>query len=126
MTNKKMTKREAYNIILGVLENSNIELKADVIEVVNNELELLARKASAKSKADIAKAEVDKKLADILYNILLEEGVGLTATELLNTRIKDEVDNINVQKITHLLTGLLADNKVHKEVIKRKSYYTAI
>ena len=126
MTNKKMTKKEAYNIILGVLANADIPQKAEVLEVVNNELELLARKATVKSQKDLDKAQKDSELATLLYDILVEEGVAKTATELLSTRIKDVVPNINVQKITHLLTNLLADDKVKKEVIKRKSYYTAI
>ena len=126
MKNTKITKKEAFNVVLEVLGNNEFDKKAEVIEVINNELELLARKASAKTKADIAKAEVDKKLSDVLYAILVEEGIGKTATELLSTRIKNEVENINVQKVTHLLTGLLTDNRVKKEVIKRKSYYSAI
>lgn len=126
MTNKKMTKKEAYNIILEVLANADIPQKAEVVDVVNNELELLARKATVKSQKDLDKAQKDSELATLLYDILVEEGVAKTATELLSTRIKDVVPNINVQKVTHLLTNLLADDKVKKEVIKRKSYYTAI
>lgn len=126
MTNKKMTKKEAYNIILEVLANADIPQKAEVVDVVNNELELLARKATVKSQKDLDKAQKDNELATLLYDILVEEGVAKTATELLGTRIKDVVPNINVQKVTHLLTNLLADGKVKKEVIKRKSYYTAI
>lgn len=126
MTNKKMTKKEAYNIILEVLANADIPQKAEVVEVVNNELELLARKATVKSQKDLDKAQKDSELATLLYDILVEEGIAKTATELLSTRIKDVVPNINVQKVTHLLTNLLADDKVKKEVIKRKSYYTAI
>lgn len=126
MTNKKMTKKEAYNIILEVLANADIPQKAEVVDVVNNELELLARKATVKSQKDLDKAQKDSELATLLYDILVEEGVAKTATELLGTRIKDVVPNINVQKVTHLLTNLLADDKVKKEVIKRKSYYTAI
>ena len=123
---KKMTKKEAFNVVLEVLGNSEFNQKEEVVNIIRNEIELLTKKATVKSQKDLDKAQNVNELASLLYNILVEEGVAKTATELLSTRIKDVVPNINVQKVTHLLTNLLADDKVKKEVIKRKSYYTAI
>ena len=123
---KKMTKKEAFNVVLEVLGNSEFNQKEEVVNIIRNEIELLTKKATVKSQKDLDKAQKDSELATLLYDILIEEGVAKTATELLSTRIKDVVPNINVQKVTHLLTNLLADDKVKKEVIKRKSYYTAI
>ena len=123
---KKMTKKEAFNVVLEVLSNSEFNQKEEVVNIIRNEIELLTKKATVKSQKDLDKAQKDSELATLLYDILIEEGVAKTATELLGTRIKDVVPNINVQKVTHLLTNLLADDKVKKEVIKRKSYYTAI
>lgn len=123
---KKMTKKEAFNVVLEVLGNSEFNQKEEVVNIIKNEIELLTKKATVKSQKDLDKAQKDSELATLLYDILIEEGVAKTATELLGTRIKDVVPNINVQKVTHLLTNLLADDKVKKEVIKRKSYYTAI
>ena len=123
---KKMTKKEAFNVVLEVLGNSEFNQKEEVVNIIRNEIELLTKKATVKSQKDLDKAQKDNELSTLLYDILVEEGVAKTATELLSTRIKDVVPNINVQKVTHLLTNLLADDKVKKEVIKRKSYYTAI
>lgn len=123
---KKMTKKEAFNVVLEVLSNNEFNQKEEVVNIIKNEIDLLTKKATAKSQKDLDKAKKDNELAIILYDILVEEGIAKTATELLSTRIKDVVPNINVQKVTHLLTSLLADEKVKKEVIKRKSYYSAI
>ena len=123
---KKMTKKEAFNVVLEVLGNNEFNQKEEVVNIIKNEIDLLTKKATAKSQKDLDKAKKDNELATILYDILVEEGIAKTATELLSTRIKDVVPNINVQKVTHLLTSLLADEKVKKEVIKRKSYYSAI
>lgn len=123
---KKITKREAFNVVLEVLSNNEFNQKEEVVNIIKNEIDLLTKKATAKSQKDLDKAKKDNELATILYDILVEEGIAKTATELLSTRIKDVVPNINVQKVTHLLTSLLADEKVKKEVIKRKSYYSAI
>ena len=123
---KKITKKEAFNVVLEVLGNSEFNQKEEVVNIIRNEIELLTKKATVKSQKDLDKAQKDNELATLLYDILVEEGIAKTATELLGTRIKDVVPNINVQKVTHLLTNLLADDKVKKEVIKRKSYYTAI
>lgn len=123
---KKLTKKEAYGIAIDLLGNCEHEHKEEVVRILQNEIELLNKKATAKSKKDLEKAEVDNKLANTLYNILMEEGLAKTATELLNTRIKEEAEGINVQKVTHLLSTLLVDKRVTKESIKGRTYYTAI
>lgn len=123
---KKLTKKEAYGIAIDLLGNCKHEHKEEVVRILQNEIELLNRKATAKSKKDLEKAEVDNKLASTLYDILMEEGLAKTATELLNTRIKEEAEGINVQKVTHLLSTLLVDKRVKKESIKGRTYYSAI
>ena len=122
---KKLTKRAGFEMVLGLLNEVEHEHKEELIEMVKNEIELLNKKATAKSQKDLEKAKVDNEMAEVIYNLLVEEGVAKTATELLEI-VKNTYETMNVQKVTHLLTNLLAEERVKKEVIKRKSYYTAI
>lgn len=122
---KKLTKRAGFEMVLGLLNEVEHEHKEELIAMVKNEIELLNKKATAKSQKDLEKAKVDNEMAEIVYNTLVAEGVAKTATELLEI-LKATYETLNVQKVTHLLTNLLAEEKVKKEIIKRKSYYTAI
>lgn len=122
---KKLTKRAGFEMVLGLLNEVEHEHKEELIAIVQNEIELLNKKATAKSQKDLEKAKVDNEMAEVVYNTLVGEGVAKTATELLEI-LKVTYETLNVQKVTHLLTSLLAEEKVKKEVIKRKSYYTAI
>lgn len=122
---KKLTKRAGFEMVLGLLNEVEHEHKEELIAMVKNEIELLNKKATAKSQKDLEKAKVDNEMAEIVYNTLVSEGVAKTATELLEI-LKVTYETLNVQKVTHLLTNLLAEEKVKKEIIKRKSYYTAI
>ena len=122
---KKLTKRAGFEMVLELLNEVEHEHKEELIAMVKNEIELLNKKATAKSQKDLEKAKVDNEMAEIVYNTLVSEGVAKTATELLEI-LKITYETLNVQKVTHLLTNLLAEEKVKKEIIKRKSYYTAI
>ena len=122
---KKLTKRAGFEMVLELLNEVEHEHKEELIAMVKNEIELLNKKATAKSQKDLEKAKVDNEMAEIVYNTLVSEGVAKTATELLEI-LKVTYETLNVQKVTHLLTNLLAEEKVKKEIIKRKSYYTAI
>lgn len=122
---KKLTKRAGFEMVLGLLNEVEHEHKEELIAMVKNEIELLNKKATAKSQKDLEKAKADNEMAEVIYNLLVEEGVAKTATELLEI-IKNTYETMNVQKVTHLLTSLLAEERVKKEVIKRKSYYSAI
>lgn len=122
---KKITKKEGFTMLLEVIDKSGHEMAEDLKKMVENEIAILERKATTKTKADLEKAKQNAEMADTIYNILAEDGIAKSATELLK-EVVEIYEGINVQKVTHILTGLLADNKAKRETLKGKSYYTAI
>ena len=131
---KKMTKREVLNALLGVInyrnreeydpEGLDIELGkiSDELEAYAlNEIDLLDKKAS---KAANYQSKTQKDNEGIMENILTAlttQDAPITVSEL----IKDSADlaNFSNQKVSALLSKLVAENKVVKTVDKKKSYF---
>ena len=55
MANKKMTKRDYFNTLLGIVE---VKANPELVKFIDHELELLAKKNSTK---DICKILLDKE-----------------------------------------------------------------
>lgn len=112
----KVTKRESFNAIIEVLEAQG---KADLVEVMKHEIELLNRKSNKPSKAQ------EQKKADnaVLQNAILEVLANgkMTASEIAKALSTDEVEYSN-QKISAMVRQL--GEKVVKTTEKGKSYFT--
>lgn len=114
-TSRKPTKREYFTRILSYAHDED---KA----FIEHELELLDRKNSAERKPTPKQVENAAYRADILA--YMEQGVQYTACDLAK-QVPSLVENgISVNRVTPMLTALVADGSVIKTVEKRKSYYS--
>ena len=114
---KKITKRERFESLLTL---SQVQADPDMVEFINHELELLARKNSSEKKPTaqqvaneaIKQAIVEGMERDHLYTITdIQKNVPACA-ELSN------------QKISALVRQLKDDGVVVKTEDKRKSYFS--
>ena len=130
MSEKKITKREYFTAIRKVFENYQIDAIDegitidDVLEFIDHELELLARKSAKRStptKVQQEAAEIKTKIFDVLD----AAGVPITITEIMNTE-PEYFSKFSPQKIAAQLTKLIKENAVEKEVIKKVNYYKVI
>jgi len=125
MTEKKLTKREIINLMLG---DVNISGNATYVDYLTHELELLDRKNSKSVSND--KLEENATISALLLEELAKIGKAVTITELQTTsdKIKNYVTKegnaLSNQKITYLFKGLLAENKIKKSEDKKKAYYS--
>ena len=125
MTEKKLTKREIINLMLG---DVNISGNATYVDYLTHELELLDRKNSKSVSND--KLEENAIISALLLEELAKIGKAVTITELQTTsdKIKNYVTKegnaLSNQKITYLFKGLLAENKIKKSEDKKKAYYS--
>ena len=125
MTEKKLTKREIINLMLG---DVNISGNATYVDYLTHELELLDRKNSKSVSND--KLEENAIISALLLEELAKIGKAVTITELQTTsdKIKNYVTKegnaLPNQKITYLFKGLLAENKIKKSEDKKKAYYS--
>lgn len=119
---KKMTKKDYYNVLLGIAE-----VKADnsLVKFIENELELLAKKNSGDRKPTAA-----QKANEDLKSLILEEMTAnpnklYTATDVMKA-VQPLVDyELSNQKVSALLRtlGEKGTDEVKKIVDKRKSYF---
>ena len=114
---KKITKRERFETLLTL---SQVQADPGMVEFINHELELLAKKNSSEKKPTaqqvaneaIKQAIVDGMERDHLYTITdIQKNV-------------PECAELSNQKITALVRQLKEDGLVVKTEDKRKSYFS--
>lgn len=120
MTNKKMTKRDYFNGLLGVLENhkDSIENYEEFKAFIEREIELLNKKRS-NSKPTKTQIENEKIKEKILITFeKIDEPV--TITELAKMDGLTEYSN---QKLSVLCHQLVDEHKVVNTKVKKVSYF---
>ncbi len=120
MTNKKMTKRDYFNGLLGVIENhkDSIENYEDFKAFIEREIELLNKKRS-NSKPTKTQIENEKIKEKILITFeKIDEPV--TITELAKMDGLTEYSN---QKLSVLCHQLVDEHKVVNTKVKKVSYF---
>ncbi len=110
---EKITKREKFANLIA-----KYNFNDDEIAFLNHEIELLDRKAS-KDRKPSAKSLENSVIKEKMTN-KFDKSRAYTCTE-----IADEME-ISVNKASALLSQLVADNKVKRESVKRKSYFTFV
>ena len=117
---KKVTKREMYELIKTKLANDN-----EIVEFCDHEIELLDRKKSN------GKAKVNEKLdanVELVYNALVEVGEKVTATELIAktdlSALANDVGVVTTQKVSAYLNKLVTVDRVEKVTEKKKTYFS--
>lgn len=120
MTNKKMTKREYFNGLLGVIENhkDSIENYEDFKAFIEREIELLNKKRSNSkpTKTQIENEKIKEKILIALEKV--DEPV--TITELAKMDGLTEYSN---QKLSVLSHQLVDEHKVVNTKVKKVSYF---
>ena len=107
---KKETKKEYYEMLKGVVENSNIDIKDELIEFIDKQITLINNKAiKAKEKAAEKKANGDE------LKITVE--AALTDEYQTIAGITEQIDDENVSKakVTARLTQLVNEGLAIKE-----------
>lgn len=120
MTNKKMTKRDYFNGLLGVLENhkNSIENYEEFKAFIEREIELLNKKRSNSkpTKTQIENEKIKEKILIAFEKI--DEPV--TITELAKMDGLTEYSN---QKLSVLCHQLVDEHKVVNTKVKKVSYF---
>lgn len=121
MTTKKMTKRDYFNILRNAYP-ADADNYNEVIEFIDHELELLARKNMTPTG--------EKKLTTIqLENEKLKEGIleSMEPNRLysISEMIKefDCISDLSLPKVSALITQLKNASKVIRVEEKRKAYF---
>jgi hypothetical protein len=117
-TVKKVTKKEYFAIVRTIVEASTAENKDDILAFIDHEVELLNKKSSS---GKLSKTQEEN--VGIMNNIL--EVLGESETPMAIADIMaDSRTSYSNQKITALLSKLIAAGKVVKTVEKKKPYFS--
>lgn len=110
---KKVTKKENYEMLMEIVENSNSEIKAELVEFITKQIESIdAKAAKAKEKAAEKRAEGDELRAAV-KSVLTEE---LQTAETILSQIEGE--ELTKAKIVARLTQLVKNGEASKEEVK--------
>lgn len=120
MTNKKMTKRDYFNGLLGVIENhkDSIENYEEFKAFIEREIELLNKKRSNSkpTKTQIENEKIKKKILEVLTDV----NEVMTISELMTA---DGLENYANQKLSVLCHQLVNEHKVVNTKVKKVSYF---
>lgn len=113
MAEVKMTKAMWFEAIKAVVEASEVEQKAEMVEFIDAQVELLAKKAEkAKERAAKVKTEGDE-LREVVYELLTGE---YQTADTIAAQIEGE--GITKAKVTARLTQLVKAGAAEKEIMK--------
>ncbi len=110
---KKMTKKEMFGLLLGLLETVEVAEKEDLKEFVAHEIELITKKAE-KSKDYKRKKEVDVLKGEVAACLSDEYR---TTADIVEDLLVDYPD-MSSAKVTARLTALVKEGVAVKESIK--------
>ena len=120
MANQKMTKATAWGIVKTIVEQSGHAQSAELVEKIDNELALLAKKNSAEKKPTAQQTANEGIKSAILEG--MEENRLYTITDIQkNVPACAELSN---QKVSALVRQLKDDGLIVKTEDKRKSYFS--
>ncbi len=121
MAKTTLTNSKALEVTIEALRDSNFN--PEVIEKLTKIKASIDKKGNSVNKKKVAEMESFKAMImDFFGNNEPTNEDGFTVTEIVNL-LDGAYTN---QKITSILTKLVADNLIEKNVVKGKSYYKVV
>ena len=119
MTNKKVTKREKFEMLKAL---SEVQANPMLTEFIDHELELLAKK-NASEKKPTAQQVANESLKEVILNVLTENGGLMTITDIQKSA--EELSELSNQRISALVRQMVGVS-VERVEDKRKAFFKAM
>ena len=117
-----MTKKEMFAMVKEVVLASGSEKVEEMVAFIDHEVELLVKKSTSKSKADVANDVENGRLMGIVLETLAGAGKCMTVTEVMKSN--SELANLSNQKVSALMRKLVENGEVVKTSEKGKSLFS--
>lgn len=117
-TTKKLTKRDHFNALLNL---SEVQADPALVDFINHELELLAKKNSAEKKQTPVQV-ANEGIKDALYDAMQENRL-YTVTELIKE--VPACAELTNQRVSALLRQMMPE-RVERVEEKRKAYFRKV
>lgn len=115
-TNKKLTHKDYYNLLLAIDEVAENE---DLVKFIEGRIEQIDKKANSVSKTDKAKAETDEYIKSVIADTITD--TAMTISEMM--KASEELHELSNQKISSLLRKMKEDGEVVRTEVKGKAYF---
>lgn len=119
MAQNKMTKKEWFAVLVGIVEGSEYADKDGALEFINHEVELLEKKSGKTGKTKTQKE--NEVLVEQVFDELATFDKGMTVTELQGA--SEFLAQFSNQKLSALLKKLVDAGRVDKSIEGKKSYF---
>ena len=119
MSMKKLTKKENFGAIIGVLETAG---RADLVEVMKHEIDLLDKKANSGKMTKTQEANVAIKAKIVETLTALGKAVSITEMLTADSDLAEMVGNSN-QKASALMTQLKNEGTVERVLDKKTAKF---
>ena len=118
---KAPTQKEQFTDIIAILKDSDHPKAAGLVKFCESRIEKLERKATS---ASAKKTAEDEKFFDAIAEVL-GDGSAKRATDIMKG-IAPEFADITIQKVTSMLTKMIAAGLVEKTVDKKVSTFSLV
>jgi hypothetical protein len=122
MNAKKMTKATAWGIVKTIVEQSNHPQSAELVEKIEHELELLAKKNSGEKKMTPQQIANEGIKNAVLATLSANPTRLFTITELCK-EVPNLPEDMSVNRMSALVRQLKDDGKVVRIEDKRKALF---
>jgi hypothetical protein len=119
MSTKKLTKRDHFNTLLSI---SAVAENPVLVEFINHELELLAKKNTSEKKPTATQQANAKLMEDILDT--MENNTLYTISDMIKNF--PACEGLSTSKVSAVVRLLKDDGKVERIEDKRKAYFKRI
>lgn len=116
MVEKRITKREYFAMVAGVVEGANPANKDELLAFINHEVELLDKKSAKSGQTKTQKENVG--IMEVIAEVLADMGKPVTITELMKDARLSAYSN---QKLSALVRQM---PNVVKTTDKKKSFFS--
>lgn len=120
MAQNKMTKKDWYAVLVGIVEGSDYADKDGALDFINHEVELLAKKSGKTGKTKVQKE--NEVLIEQVFDELATMDKAMTVTELQGA--SEFFAQFSNQKLSALLKKLKDAERIDKVVEGKKSYFS--
>lgn len=119
---KKITLKENFERLAGVVKGANIDEteKNELLSFISNRIEQINKKASGTSTKEKENKELQDKIKTILLDLLAQQSEPINIATMLKVEPLNQYTN---QRISAILTKLIAENKVERTVIKKVPFF---
>ena len=118
MAEKRITKKEYFAMVAGIVEQTNPTNKEELLAFINHEVELLEKKSAKSGQTKTQKENVG--IMETISEVLADMDKPVTITELM----KDErLSAYSNQKLSALVRQM---PNVVKTTEKKKSYFSLV